>query len=110
MSDALKDKGLQEYYDALFGMYGTPGWRMLMEDTAHMLKVHDTPRDLTSADQLWFRRGELAQMDWLATHQQRTEAAYALALEELGSDSGDIETGGTARIIDSEAASGDSSL
>ena len=107
MSDTLKDKGMQEYYDALFQMYGTPGWRMLMEDTEHMLRRHDTPRDLASSDELWFRRGELAQMDWLATHQQRTEAAYALALEEQGSDAADVETGGTARIVDAEAGDGD---
>lgn len=106
MSDMLKDKELQEYYDALFQMYGTPGWRALMEDTEHMLRRHDTPRDLTSADQLWFRRGELAQMDWLATHQQRTEAAYALALEEQGSDSSSVETGGVAKIVEEPHDSG----
>lgn len=98
-TQSLKDKDLQEYYEALFAMYGTLGWAKLMEDTGYMLKIHDTPRDLVTVEQLHFRKGELAQMDWLASHQDRTEAAYALALEEEGTDAGDVQTGGTARVI-----------
>lgn len=96
----LKDQGLQEYYDALFVLYSTPGWTKLMEDVEYMLKIHDTPRDVTTIEQLHHRRGELAQMDWLLSHQARTEQAYALALEEQGESSEDIQTGGTARVVE----------
>lgn len=101
-TQSLKDKSLQEYFEALFAMYGTPGWTKLQEDMDLMLRRHDTPRDVVTIEQLHFRKGELAQMDWLASHQQRTEAAYALALEEDGADAGDIETGGNARIVEPE--------
>lgn len=97
---SLKDPKLQEYYNALFDMYSTPGWTKLMEDNDFMLRRHDTPRDVATIEQLHFRKGELTQMDWLATHQQRTEAAYALALEEDGESGEDVQTGGTARMVD----------
>lgn len=101
-AQALKDNALQEYYDALFAMYGTLGWAKLMEDNAEMIRRHDTPRDVVTVEQLYFRKGELEQMDWLSSHQQRTEAAYALALEEDGVNSDDVENGGVARIIAAE--------
>ena len=104
MSTGLKDKELQEYYEALFEMYGSAGWRELMKDAEYMLRRHDTPRDLVTIEQLHFRRGELEQMDWLATHQQRTEAAYALALEEDGESADNVETGGVAKIVDGPGA------
>lgn len=95
---ALKDKELQDYYDALFAMYGTPGWRKLMEDVERMREVHDTVRSVTTAEQLLYRHGELAQMDWLYSHQERTEAAYALAIEEEGGEA-EESTGGVAKVV-----------
>jgi hypothetical protein len=103
-TQALKDKDLQEYYDALFAMYGTPGWTKLMEDTDYMIRQHDSPRDLNTAEQLHFRKGELAQMDWLLSHQQRSEAAYSLALQEQGEevDAEEVESGGAAKVIETD--------
>lgn len=98
-TQSLKDKDLQEYYEALFEMYGTPGWQKLMEDNDFMLRRHDTPRDVATIEQLHFRKGELAQMDWLGSHQSRTEQAYALALEDEGVDAADVQTGGVARVV-----------
>ena len=96
---ALKDKDLQDYYDALFAMYGTPGWRKLMEDVERMRQVHDTVRSVANGDQLLFRHGELAQMDWLYSHQERSEAAYALAIEDEGGEA-EPSTGGVAKVIE----------
>lgn len=94
----LKDKDLQDYYDALFEMYSTPGWQKLMEDVAHMRQVHESVRTVTDERTLLFRHGELNQMDWLFTHQERTESAYALALEEDGGEP-EAPTGGVAKIV-----------
>jgi hypothetical protein len=100
MSQGLKDRDLQEYYEALFGMYTTPGWQKLMEDVAYQLKLRDTPRDIVTAEQLHERRGELAQLDWLVTHQMRTEHAYAHLLEEEGQDAADVQSHGVAKVVD----------
>ena len=51
----LNDSELQEYYEALFVMYGTPGWKKLMEDVGRMLEVHNSLAGLETAEQLWFR-------------------------------------------------------
>lgn len=101
MSQGLKDRDLQEYYEALFGMYQHPGWAKMMEDVAYQLKTLDTARDVLTVEQLYTRRGELAQLDWLATHQARTEHAYAHLLEEDGQDASDVQSGGVAKIVDS---------
>lgn len=100
MSQGLKDRELQDYYEALFAMYGMPGWAKLQEDVAYMLKLKDTPRDVVTVEELYHRRGELAMMDWIVTHQARTEHAYAHILDEEGQDASDVQSAGTARVVD----------
>lgn len=100
-AQGLKDRELQDYYEALFAMYGTPGWQELMRDVEAMTRRHDTPRDITTVEELHQRRGELLQMDWLRTHQQRTEQAYTLLLEDEGAAADHIQTGGVAKVVES---------
>lgn len=98
MTVGLKDAELQKYYEALFSMYGTPGWRMLMEDVSAMILQHDSLSGLETAEDLWNRKGMVSQMRWLAGHQSMCEAAYANLLEE-DQNPGQVETGGKATVI-----------
>lgn len=100
MSQGLKDRELQEYYEALFGMYTHPGWQKLMEDVEQYLEDLDTPRDVTTVEQLHHRRGELARLDWLKNHQVLSEHAYAHLLKEDGQDASNVESTGVAKVID----------
>jgi hypothetical protein len=93
----LKDADLEAYYQALFAMYGTPGWKALMEDVSVMREDLDTARGL-DAETLRYRQGELEQIDWLYTHQARSEAAYASIVDEQEGES-EAPTGGTAKVI-----------
>lgn len=84
----LRDKELQDHYDQIFAMYGTRGWARLQEDLNAAIRANDTVADLTSEQQLWFRKGELSQMLWLQNHQAAHEAAYAALLAEQEGDEG----------------------
>ena len=95
----LNDQALEDYFQALFEMYGTPGWKALMEDAERMLHLHNATDDITTIEQLWFRKGELAQMSWLATHQARTEHAYADLVEEQDGEA-EAPTGGVATVVE----------
>ena len=78
----LKDHALETYYQAMFELHGMPGWKYLMEDAGRMLEVHDTVNGIDTEQQLWFRKGELAQMQWLFSQQSMVEAAYAAMIAE----------------------------
>ena len=94
----LKDPALQDYYEALFEMYGTKGWQMLMEDAGRMLETHDRLVGIDTSEALWFRKGELAQMEWLKGHRAAVEHAYAELIEEQDGTPSE-ETGGRAQVI-----------
>lgn len=103
MSEApkvLKDAKLQRYYDSLFEMHGSEGWRELMADVEYMEGEHNKIDSVTNNEELQFRKGQLDMIRWLKTHQERIEAAYTHILnEELGEGSAPEATGGVAKVI-----------
>lgn len=102
MSNAvLKDPSLEEYYQALFGMYAAPGWQKLMEDAGRMRETHDSLNGVDSAEGLWFRKGQLQMIEWLLSHRFTVEAAYAsLLAEQEGDDTLLTSTTGRAQVIE----------
>lgn len=96
----LKDRELQEYYEALFEMFGKPGWRALMEDVSRIVEANDRTGGLETAEQLWFRKGELAQMQWLISLRERIEYVYNQLLAEQENAPESAPTGGVARVVE----------
>jgi hypothetical protein len=96
----LKDAELERYYQALFDLHGMPGWKYLMEDVARMLEVHDTVNGIDTSDQLMFRKGEIAQMQWLLSRQPMLETAYAAMIAEQEGTDEVAPTGGTAKVVE----------
>jgi hypothetical protein len=96
----LNDKSLQEHYDQTFAMYGTRGWARLQEQLAEMIGLNNSVAGIETVEQLWFRKGELAQMLWLQTHQATHEAAYNEMLAQQDGGEAEATTGGVARVID----------
>jgi len=95
----LQDKDLQEHYDQVFAMYGTRGWARLQAQIDEMIGIHNSIADLTTIEQLWFRKGQLDQMLWLQAHQATHEAAYnELLAQQEGGDAA-ASTGGIARVV-----------
>lgn len=70
------DKELQKYYEDAFSMMATSGWKTLMEDTQ---RIKDTLSDITSvtdAQQLYFRQGQVDNLNWLLGLKGLYEKAY----------------------------------
>lgn len=98
---SLKDAKLQRYYDALFEMHGSEGWRELMVDVEYMETEHNKLDTITTVEELHFRKGQLDMLRWFRTHRDRIEAAYTHILnEEHGEGSAPDATGGIAKVIE----------
>lgn len=94
----LKDAALEEYFQALFEMYGTDGWRKVQEDVGRMIEVHDRVRGLAAED-VRFRQGQIDVLDWIITHQARSEQAYVSLLEDEQDSPVEQPTGGVAKVV-----------
>jgi hypothetical protein len=95
----LKDEVLEKYFQALFAMYGTEGWRMLMEDVSRMQELYDkVSNGVDTVEDLWFRKGQLDVVQQLLTHQARNEAGYAASVEEQEGEA-EEPTGGVAKVV-----------
>lgn len=99
----LNDRSLEEYYAALFTMFGSRGWEKLMEDIGRMIQLHDTLANVESNEQLWFRKGQLDQMQWLAGLRDRCEHAYNDLLATQEDEPVEGITGGRAKIVGPDA-------
>ena len=96
----LKDKELDEYYQALFEMHGSAGWRKLTEDFGHMLKTYDSIVGLDTEQQLWFRKGQLDIIGVILGHAEVCERAYATLLAEQDGGEEAALTGGVAKVVE----------
>lgn len=99
MTAALKDLSLQRYYDALFEMHGTAGWRYLVEDIEGMIEATNRLDGVANDAELNFRKGELNMMRWLKAHAEIVEKTYNA---KLAAESGEEEaeaTAGVAKVI-----------
>lgn len=96
---ALNDKALEEYYSALFVTYSTDGWKKLMEDCNRMLETHDKLAGIETAEQLWFRKGQIDQMAHLLNHQNAAEISYDALLSEQEGEEVSTATGGVAKVV-----------
>lgn len=89
---------LQKYYEALFAMFGTMGWRHLMEDVANMHVAHNTLAGLETVEQLHFRKGQLDMTGWMMSLQERVEEAYKELADDLQTQA--QTRGGKAQIVE----------
>jgi len=95
----LEDKELQDYYESLFAMYGTRGWKALQGDLEGAIQSHNTLAGVNSEAELWFRKGQLDQMLWLQNHQRMTEHAFSELLSEREGAAEQAVTGGKAQVV-----------
>lgn len=95
----LKDQALQTYYEELFSMYGSEGWKKLTEDYSQMAETHNSLAGVESAEQLWFRKGQLDMIGHLLSHQAVSEHAHSeLVAQQEGTDA-ETTTGGVAKVV-----------
>lgn len=84
MADTLKDKDRQQYYDTMDGLFGHPGWVLLMED-AHRLAAQTNSLDsVDETHSVEFRKGELHNLKWLIAQESVHRACFDAELAEQG--------------------------
>jgi hypothetical protein len=76
------DKDLQNFYEDAFSMMATPGWKTLMEDVSKIKANFSDITSVTDAQQLFFRQGQVDNLNWLLGLKGLYEQAY----EELTSE------------------------
>ena len=71
----LKDAELQKYYDDLFTLFASPGWKAWVEDRKAEIKVRENLRNVknTSVD---FVKGQLDVLDYVVSAEEITRKAY----------------------------------
>ena len=67
------DKEDEKYADAMFEMFRTKGWLMLMDDLSKNATVINSVEATTDNENLWFRKGQLNILTSLASLETQVE-------------------------------------
>jgi len=75
------NKDLQEYYDALFDLFGSKGWKVLTEQLETNKSSINSIRDIPDVKSLHFKQGQLDVIDIILTLPVLTEQSFKSAQE-----------------------------
>lgn len=75
------DKDLQEYYENRFEMMATKGWKDLMEDADKISITYNNLFEVSSVEELHFKKGQIDILLWLLSLKDTSEQAW-LELQE----------------------------
>tara|TARA_R110002020_G_scaffold452138_1_gene666481 strand:- start:2 stop:232 length:231 start_codon:yes stop_codon:yes gene_type:complete len=67
------EKENEKYIDAMFEMFRTKGWQMLMDDLSKNATVINSVEATTDNENLWFRKGQLDILTSLASLETQVE-------------------------------------
>lgn len=73
---------LEKYYNDYFDLFGTDGWKQLMEDLSENSKVINNVRATKDSEDMYFRKGQLNVLDYMLNLQDTMETSY----KEVSSD------------------------
>jgi hypothetical protein len=78
----MMNKELELYYRNIRDMFGTDGWKQLMEDLSSNAMVINSVEAAKDNEDLYFRKGQLAVIANLLNLEAQIDAAEAEALKE----------------------------
>ena len=67
------EKENEKYIDAMFEMFRTKGWQMLMDDLSKNATAINSVEATTDNENLWFRKGQLNILTSLASLETQVE-------------------------------------
>lgn len=70
------DKELQEYYEETFGTTGSKGWKFLIEDMENLMHNINDITNVSSTDELFFRKGQLDILNLIINRKKICEESY----------------------------------
>lgn len=77
------NKELESFYDELFTMMGTKGWKILLENLAEERSVLTRIESINDEKDLYFKKGKLAVIDSLIHYKEYLEGSFEDAKENL---------------------------
>lgn len=78
----MLDKDLELYYRNIRAMFGTDGWKQLMEDLNSNAMVINSVEAVKDNENLHFRKGQLAVIANLLNLESQIDAAEEQAIQE----------------------------
>lgn len=76
------DRELQDYYENRFGLFGTTGWKDLIQDVENIKESVDSLRGADTLEQLYFKKGELSILNWILNLEDSSKEVYDQLQEE----------------------------
>ncbi len=76
------DRELQDYYENRFGLFGTIGWKDLIQDVEKIKESVDSLRGADTLEQLYFKKGELSILNWILNLEDSSKEVYDQLQEE----------------------------
>lgn len=73
--DVLKDKELDAYYQSLFAMFSTPGWKAWVEDRKKEVEFRANLRNVKGSS-VDFVKGQVDVLDYVVAAEEITRKAY----------------------------------
>jgi hypothetical protein len=70
------DVKLQRYYEDRFDLFSTAGWADLMEDAQKMFDAYNKVINVSDANNLFYKKGQLDILEWLLTLKEVSEKTY----------------------------------
>jgi len=67
---------IQKYYEDLFEMYSSDGWKALMKDLEDHAKQYNSIAHATDEKSLYFQKGRLDEVNFLLNHEETMKQAY----------------------------------
>ena len=68
------DEEEEKYVDAMFEMFRTKGWQMLMEDLSNDHDLYNSVEATTGNENLWFRKGQLDALSKVTSLEAQVES------------------------------------
>jgi hypothetical protein len=76
------DRELQDYYENRFSLFGTTGWKDLIQDVEKIKESVDSLRGADTLEQLYFKKGELSILNWILNLEDSSKEVYDQLQEE----------------------------
>lgn len=70
------DQELQKYYNDRFETMSSEGWDTLMGEVTAFKEQIQSIKNIKTAEDLWFQKGQLDMCDWLLGIKAASEQAY----------------------------------
>jgi len=70
------DQETKDWYESQFEMFGTEGWKNLLNQLMDIIDNTDTISNIKTEQELNFKRGELSILNWLVKWQSAVEENF----------------------------------